>query len=230
MTTYASIVNSIKEDIETCIFRPLRPKNSEKCSNPATTCGFCDKHILSYQGQNALKKLDNKKIDEPRLKLVQLHREDDNFKCPANFEKMLRDKRQANINAMFNTKPTIKHKTIQKNKWGWFEDKETNIVFNKNTKFAYGVQESSGNISELTSKHIKICKKNGWKYSIKPKYEEDFNGDIYDTYIKDNAKYDYFKNEEDEPSDNDKEDENEMDDSYYEGTEYSDVDYESDEY
>lgn len=56
--------------------------------------------------------------------------------------------------------------TVYKNKWGNYEDKNTNIVFDRKTGNAIGYQKSNGEIYSLTPKHVKICTRNGWSYNL----------------------------------------------------------------
>lgn len=67
-----------------------------------------------------------------------------------------------------------KKKTVRKNHWGRYEDTDTGIVFDSRTKCAYGVQLVTGKTIPLTSKHINICKQNGWPYQI-PNREKERN-------------------------------------------------------
>jgi hypothetical protein len=59
----------------------------------------------------------------------------------------------------------MKTKIIKRNIWGNFEDPDTNIISDKVTGKAIGIQNhKSGAIEPLQPKHIDICNKYGWKY------------------------------------------------------------------
>lgn len=63
--------------------------------------------------------------------------------------------------------PTIIKKKITPNRWGRYEDVDTRIVFDPDTKAAYGVQDHrTGGVLPLTKKHIEICEKYHWKYNV----------------------------------------------------------------
>jgi len=62
-------------------------------------------------------------------------------------------------------KPAVRKKVIRPNFWGRFEDTETHIVFDPTSKCAYGVQDATGKVLALTTKHITICERNGWNYN-----------------------------------------------------------------
>ncbi len=65
------------------------------------------------------------------------------------------------------SKKVVTKKKIGPNTWGRFEDPETNIVFDPKTKLAYGVQDhTTGKVIALTTNHIAVCNKHGWKYHV----------------------------------------------------------------
>ena len=70
------------------------------------------------------------------------------------------------------TGATVK-KRIFPNKWGRYEDPDTHIVFDGQTKRAYGVQDhKTGKILALSQKHIDICNARTWGYFIIKKEQQ----------------------------------------------------------
>jgi hypothetical protein len=70
-------------------------------------------------------------------------------------------------------KPAVVKRKIKQNKWGRYEDSETGILFDPQTKAAFGVQDrKKGRILPLNKNAIDTCEKYGWKYvSIKAEEE-----------------------------------------------------------
>ena len=68
--------------------------------------------------------------------------------------------------------PKVITKKVGKNFWGRYEESDTHILFDFDTKEAYGVQESTGSIRALSEKDINICKRNKWPYKVMS-YEEE---------------------------------------------------------
>ena len=65
------------------------------------------------------------------------------------------------------SKPLIVKRVIKANKWGRFEDRETGIVFDPDSKAAYGVQnKKTGRVDPLSQKEIDICNRYKWKYHV----------------------------------------------------------------
>lgn len=59
--------------------------------------------------------------------------------------------------------PTIQ---IRRNNFGNFEHDETRLLFNNNTKRAYGKQNDDGSVSELTPYDIDLCHKYKFAYDV----------------------------------------------------------------
>jgi len=79
------------------------------------------------------------------------------------------------------SKPKIVKRVIKANKWGRFEDTETGIVFDPDSKSAYGVQNrKTGGIYPLTEKEINICNLYKWKYHVAEESEEVSNNEKSD--------------------------------------------------
>lgn len=78
-------------------------------------------------------------------------------------------------------KEVIRSKKIHPNHWGRFEDPVTHIVFDKNTKEAYGIQEPSGKVSALKQEHIQICIKNKWNYNLPYASDDEDEESIHDS-------------------------------------------------
>ena len=55
---------------------------------------------------------------------------------------------------------------VRKNKFGNMEHFETGLVFDKDSSFVVGVQNTNGKIDSLTDKTIELCKKFKFKYNL----------------------------------------------------------------
>lgn len=55
---------------------------------------------------------------------------------------------------------------IRKNKFGNMEHFETSLVFDKESSYVIGVQNTNGKIDSLTDKTIELCKKFKFKYNL----------------------------------------------------------------
>ena len=103
-------------------------------------------------------------------------------------------------------KPTVRKMVIRPNYWGRFEDPNTHIVFDPISKCAYGVQDISGKLLALTSKHIAICERNGWNYNS---LKSDSDVEEVSSEEWDDAEYSEASGSEDsDPEDSDPEDSN----------------------
>lgn len=160
---------SKKKDFGKCLFKPLRA-NQKACSLDATTeWGFCSKHVRTVQAKAAkdhYTEEQNKKFEEDmkafdeEIDKINLSESEDSG-----------DEQNTRV-------------IIKTNKWGKFEDEDTGIVFNPDTKAAYGVQAENGEVYELDEEAIQTCIENGWAYiessnkikakrPVKPEEEED---------------------------------------------------------
>ncbi len=123
---------------------------------------------------------------------------------------------------------------LKKNKWGRYEDKSTNIIFDPKSRAAYGMQLKDGGIAPLTNDAINICKRNSWNYDdtqIKNDYSSsDDSSDISsDISSDDTSEYtsDYTSDyESDDQSDYGSENESDYESGDQTGNE---SDYESDD-
>tara|TARA_B100001093_G_scaffold511069_1_gene578170 strand:- start:81 stop:617 length:537 start_codon:yes stop_codon:yes gene_type:complete len=55
---------------------------------------------------------------------------------------------------------------ISKNKHGYYEHRETKLIFNKSDKVVIGKQLDTGDIAELTLKDIEICNSYNFEYTL----------------------------------------------------------------
>jgi hypothetical protein len=60
----------------------------------------------------------------------------------------------------------VKKFKVHKNRFGNYENPETHIVFDHETKMAKGKQASNGKIVELGKDEIAFCKSHGWSYKF----------------------------------------------------------------
>jgi hypothetical protein len=155
-----------------CIFKPLR-SNQKVCTSDATTAwGFCARHSRTKQGktlQEEYEKEEQSKYDaemrELEKELESLYVSDEESEDEdAESEENEDDSEDDWVPEKKKEKKIV----ISQNKWGKFEEKETGIVFNADTRFAHGIQEPDGTVSDLTRKAIKICIERGWPY-MEPK-------------------------------------------------------------
>ena len=94
-------------------------------------------------------------------------------------------------------KEVIRSKKIHPNHWGRFEDPVTHIVFDKNTKEAYGIQEPSGKVSALKQEHVQICIRNKWNYNLPYASDDEESESIHDS--------DFDEDDDEEISESDEE-------------------------
>jgi hypothetical protein len=120
--------------------------------------------------------------------------------------------------------PAREKRYIKPNKFGWFEDKQTNIVFGLD-HVAFGIQDySTGKVCPLGTKEIEICKRNRWKYRdyrmqvplANEEEEEESEDESEGEEVEDDGEEEdgdeEEEDEEDEEDDDEDEDEEEDDD------------------
>jgi hypothetical protein len=141
-----------------CHFRPLRA-NQKECENLATTeWGFCKKHSGTVQSRKAKEQweeLHKVKTEEFEEKSVE--------ESPITGElRTLVDQLKDTVNKN-PPKPRRILKLIR-NERGRYEDPETHVLFNPETKKAYGVQRKNGDVRGFTPQEKEMCKRKGWEY------------------------------------------------------------------
>ena len=68
---------------------------------------------------------------------------------------------------------------IEKNKFGNYEHKQTNLIFNRNTKTVIGKQnQDSGEIEQLSESDIELCNQYKFKFKIPDQIDQDDNGTL----------------------------------------------------
>lgn len=167
-----------------CSFKSTRsPFNG--CDKPSATfygeLGYCPEHTRSVQARKAKQVLEERKEvppppPEPVPEPTPPKKEEPKEEVPIEEPKP----EQSEPEKPSLKRPSVVKKSIRRNKWGNFEDPETNIVFNAKTKAAYGVQDhKSGKVTALKDKHIGLCKKYGWRYNlIKEESESSSDDDL----------------------------------------------------
>lgn len=199
---------------EICKFRPLK-QNLPPCTEPSINpWGFCKKHSKTIQALNAEKEYEeHKKIEEQKKKDEEYAREIEKLKL----EQKKAQPPPAPIKQQVTNPParqvTTKKIIIKPNKYGRYEEPESHILFNFETKCAYGVQGPNGKVTALTPKHIAICEKNKWKYN---KIVEDSDDD------EEEEEDDDAEEEDDEEEENEEEEEEEIEDEEEEESEDDD--------
>jgi len=126
--------------------------------------------------------------------------------------------------------PSMKRRVIKPNYWRRYEDLETHIVFDPQTKQAYGVQESTGKVSPLKQQHIDICKRYGWHYNLPYDSEEDDEDEesIHDDDF-DESSESVDKSDEEESEDEEEESEDEEEEESEDEEDEEEEEDESDE-
>ena len=99
------------------------------------------------------------------------------------------------IKKLMEKKPTIQ---IKINDFGNFEHSETHLLFNKNTKRAYGIQNDDGSISELTPNDIDLCHKFKFTYDIPENLDKKDDDDEDDEELDDEEVIEEEEEEEEE--------------------------------
>ena len=106
--------------------------------------------------------------------------------------------------------PTIQ---IRRNNFGNFEHAETSLLFNNNTKRAYGRQNEDGSVSELTPEDIDLCHKYKFAYDIPENLDKkDDVDDEDDEELDDEEVIEEDEELEDEELDDIEDDEEEIED------------------
>jgi len=203
----------------TCRFVAVR--NKQRCNEaPATEFGFCKKHKNTVQGRKALNDYQQKRNDlerqkEAKIKEVpkkkpQVENPPKVIKKESQVEDSKKETEQFSVLKHGVRKPATIKKVIKPNHWGRFEDTDTHIVFDPNTKCAYGIQDPGGELLALSNRHIKICKLNGWDYIspdsddevVEEKFESDDEqeewGDDYLEYEDDSSSEEVVDDDEEE--------------------------------
>jgi hypothetical protein len=136
-----------EKPIPRCEFRPTRA-NQKSCNEEAATkWGFCTKHSRTIQAKEAKKRYDEMILEEQEKELKELD---------AELTKELEDIEEERV-------------VVTPNAWGRFEDKESGILFDQETKNAYGLQGGDGLVYSLDEDAIKTCIENGWTYVLRSK-------------------------------------------------------------
>jgi hypothetical protein len=211
----ANSQNSQKTEI--CKFKPLK-QNLPPCTEPSVNLwGFCKKHSKTMQALHAEKEYEErKKIEEQKKRDEENAREIEKLK--------LEEKKKVQpppTPVKPPTKVTTKKIIIKPNKYGRYEEPESHILFNFETKCAYGVQGPNGKVTSLTPKHVAICEKNRWKYNkiVKDDEEDEESDEIEDEdeeseeLEEDEEEIEDEESEEDDDDEDDDEDESEYSDS-----------------
>lgn len=145
-----------------CIYIPIRGSNRMPCTAEATTpYRFCKKHQRTVQAQNARKEWEQSQIQTQSQSQSQTQQP--SLPTPSQIEETVRKTHPT---------PVVKKKVIRRNRFGRFEDPSTHIVFDPNTKAAFGYQDPGGTVYQLTPELVEVCKKNKWRYH-EPDYEEE---------------------------------------------------------
>ena len=113
--------------------------------------------------------------------------------------------------------PTIQ---IRRNNFGNFEHDETRLLFNNNTKRAYGKQNDDGSVSELTPDDIDLCHKYKFAYDVpenldKKDDEDDEDEELDDEeVIEEDEELEELDDLEDDDDEEDVEDEEELEEYF----------------
>ena len=178
-----------------CIYTPLRGEKKQCILKAITPWGICDKHVNTMFSKNAKKLYENKKdgVEDPSCKEV--------------VEKVNKEEiKPEKVNKKKDGETIIK---VFSNDFGNFEHKKTGIVFDVNSKKAYGVQKQNGTVVPLTKYHIDLCEKNNWPYQTSPYEEESEEEEEDDEKEESEEEEDDEKEEESEEEEDDEEESDE---------------------
>lgn len=153
-----------------CSYTPVR-SNQKECTNVASTeWGFCKKHSGTVQSRRAREKYESEQVETSSID-TPVEIEEEAVNSPDLTQelndietKVLESPPRVQKRVKGVKRPATRKKVIRPNYWGRFEDTSSHILFDPNTKRAYGVQEQSGEVSSLTASHVAICERNGWDY------------------------------------------------------------------
>lgn len=153
-----------------CLYKPARAQQNSQCTAEATTpYGYCNKHKTTVAAKKAKEEYEKKAPVKEEETSVEPSSPEPKQKTP---EKSQSPKKPASAQKVENPpanppsesqKKTVK---IVRNKWDNFEHTETGIVFDLNTKKAYGVQQANGKVRRLLDDDIKTCVSNGFGYYL----------------------------------------------------------------
>jgi hypothetical protein len=238
ISTKKSNLDAKKEepDYGVCVYIAGRGDKKPCIDVAATPYGFCMKHVRTVQAKKAMEVYELEKNKQPtKVVPTETVTKSNNAKPKAQpTPSPTPAKKQAAVSnikasqksvATGERKDIIRTKKIYVNHWGRYEDPETHIVFDRNTKEAYGIQDSSGKVSALKPTHVELCKRNGWDYNLP--YDDDDDDDDEDSVHE--SDFDETDESEDFTDDEDEDDSEEYDDSDEEDEEEEEEDEYDDE-
>lgn len=132
-----------------CLFVPTRANQKACTETPTTRWGFCSKHSRTVQSKEAKKRFEDSIKEEQEQKL-----------------KALDDELAQELADLVDSSDEEEKMVISPNYWGRFEERDSGIVFDPDTKNAYGIQAEDGLIEPLDEEAIKTCIENGWRYTV----------------------------------------------------------------
>ena len=143
-----------KEDLATCSYEFKKGKNIGTTST-AKVCQdsdlYCRKH-KAQEGKEESSSKPAKKAAAPKATASKAKKASE-----------AKEKESSSVKKLNSAAPAL---TLKRNKHGNYEHSETKLVFEKNTKEAYGKQNDSGSIDYLTAEDIEVCKKWNFKYRL----------------------------------------------------------------
>jgi hypothetical protein len=148
-----------------CKFKPLRGKNAKPCTKLATQpWGFCSTHNRTNQAKAAKKEYEEEKQRKEAERIKELEKELDELNELDDEEDT--EEYEYAENGDYSDVGSGDEKILKlvPNRWGRFEDANTGIVFNQETKVAIGMQDADGKVYDLDESAIEECIKNGWAY------------------------------------------------------------------
>lgn len=205
-----NVLNGEKQT--TCIFRPLRGKKALCENESAHPFGYCSKHEATLQAKSAQSKWEElvqsgvfEKPEEPPKEAKPVEKEEseeepetsesdarkpdasdpeDSENEGSSVESDESDVETPDGSDSEEAPPKKRYAKVVRNKWGNYEHAETRIVFNPDTRQAYGVQHRNGDVYSLGAEQVEVCIRNGWKYIIpQAKYgyqsDDDSTGEEY---------------------------------------------------
>jgi hypothetical protein len=166
---------------EKCQFKPTRSNQVACDEKPSVSYGplsYCKKHCRTVQALNAKKEYEDSlsskvtpREPESSQELPQEKSQEPPKESSQKDEKPESPDKLALGGASkmkeIKNPPKVTSKTLKPNKWGRYEETKTHILFDPDSKSAYGVQDRiKGRVLPLSEYHIRLCKKYGWTYHV----------------------------------------------------------------
>lgn len=163
-------------NLNQCIFHTLRG-SFNRCTETdnISTFGYCTTHLSTSQAKNAKKLFESFSFENTPKENTPKENTPKKESLKENSPKENSPKKEGIEEESPETEESSEEEIVlklRKNKWGNYEDKETNLVFDPRSKAVYGLQHKNGDVYSLSPDEVAICIEKGWKYVLpEAKYE-----------------------------------------------------------